>query len=268
MGFKKMSVDEWIKVRDNPRQRDTVRHADKSKHLKLSHPTHDTVFAASLPGGELVKLDGHTRAFLWSCDKLERPTHVDVKIYPVANMDEAKEYYGHFDSSVSVETSADKTSGGLSEAGIEPESGLIKYKANVSAYKKLDTDSKSIYQKICGWKREIALLDRVGFSKNSLQSGGVLGALVLLRCYQEGTSIKFLQLIQLDAGTKNDQGMDAVQMFRKIHDAKRVGHAEANIYEMAGRLIALYKGFVRGQRYSACPPAVDIKELLADARCE
>lgn len=266
MGFKKMSVDEWIKVQSNPRQRDTERHASKAKHLIKFHPTHDTVFAAQLPGGILVKLDGHTRAYLWESGALERPSCVQVMIYPVSGMAEAKEYYTHYDSRPALEDSMDQVSGALSEAGLKPVSGLIKYKANLSAFKKLDAANKSIYIKLSGWRREIELLDSIGYSKNAMHAGGVLGALVLLRLFQIEQVIRFLTSIKDDVGTKTKDGLDAVQMFKKIHDRKQEGHSEEVIYELAGKMIALFKGFVRGQRYAVCPQAVDVRELLADSK--
>lgn len=63
----KMSLHQWLQVPDNPRQRDTIRHATKAAKDHLSEPslTHLEVSAAELPNGELLKLDGHTRSYLW-----------------------------------------------------------------------------------------------------------------------------------------------------------------------------------------------------------
>lgn len=49
------------------------------------------MFAAALPGGRLIKLDGHTRAFLWASGQLQKPPCVYVRVYLAANMEEAKE---------------------------------------------------------------------------------------------------------------------------------------------------------------------------------
>ena len=65
MTVRKMTVAEWIKVEDNPIQRDTEHHAAKAKHLLTPLPSHAFVFACELPNGKLIKLDGHTRALLW-----------------------------------------------------------------------------------------------------------------------------------------------------------------------------------------------------------
>lgn len=266
MSIKKMTVDEWIAVADNPIQRDTVAHAEKAKtaHLKTYSPTQASVAAAVLPGGRMVKLDGHTRALLWSQNHLHRPPCVEVSIYLAKNMDEAKELYTHFDSKEQTETFADMKFGAFRDAGIDAWSGLIKRQNNASVFRKLAPKGATIYQIIYGWKREILLLDSIGFSKNSLKAGGILGALVLLRCFQTDLVIRFLQDIQKNAGTKTRDGMDSVQMFQVINDRVGAGHSEDQIWTMAGRMVALYKTYAAGRRYVAAPPAVDVKCLLAE----
>jgi hypothetical protein len=270
MSIKKMTPDQWIKVPSNPRQRPTEAHAIKAqkKHLKAYSITQDTVFAVSLPGGLMVKLDGHTRAFLWEKGILEKPPCVYARVYSVKNMDEAKELYTHFDTKDQAENQLDIFGGALDEYSIDAASGLIKNKANSSAINKLEPTGKSTYQIVGAWKREIELLDSVGFSKNALRSGGVLGALVLLRFFPMETVLIFISKIKNDEGTKDANGSDAVQMFRRTHDAKGEGHSEQQIWDLAGRMVALYKGFMTGSRYLKCPPAVDVKAMIANARLE
>ena len=77
----RMSVDEWIKVKANPRQRDTEKHAAKAKHLLTPSPDHAHVSAARLPNETLVKLDGHTRALLW-----KRGTVPALRIYQLTTI--------------------------------------------------------------------------------------------------------------------------------------------------------------------------------------
>lgn len=266
MSIKKMTVDEWISVSDNPIQRDTVVHAEKAKkaHLRTYSPTHASVAAAVLPGGRLVKLDGHTRALLWSQNHLERPPYVEASIYLVKNMDEAKELYTHFDSKEQTETFSDMKFGAFRDAGIDAWSGLVKRQNNASVFRKLAPKGATIYQIIYGWRREILLLDSVGFSKNSLKAGGILGSLVLLRCCQVDSVIRFLQDIQKNAGTKTRDGMDSVQMFRAINDRVGTGHSEDQIWTMAGRMVALYRTYSSGRRYVSAPPAIDVRKMLAD----
>lgn len=268
MSFQKMTPEKWIAVMPNPRQRPTAAHAIKAakKHLKNYSVTQDTVFAAALPGGKLVKLDGHTRAHLWEQGLLAKPPCIYVRVYLAKNMEEAKELYTHFDTRDQSETQLDICGGALEEHSVDAQSGLIKNKANTSALTKLESSNKSIYQIVGAWRREIKALDDVGFSKNALRAGGVLGALVILRFFPLESASLFLSKIQRDEGTKNEAGSDSVQMFRKVHDAKGEGHSEQQIWDLAGRTVALYKGFVLGKRYFQCPPSVDIKALISEAR--
>src|SRR4029077_6653573 len=80
-----MSVADWIQVAPNPRQRDTEKHARKAKHLMTPQPTHRRVSMAMTPDGRKWKLDGHTRALLWSRNQVERPESLNVSVFTVQN---------------------------------------------------------------------------------------------------------------------------------------------------------------------------------------
>ena len=122
-----MKVHEWIAVEDNPIQRDTERHAAKAKHLLTPLPTHYFVFAAELPGGTLIKLDGHTRALMWKRGDIPYPLDgkVTVGIVPVKTRAEAEVMYKTFDSKDALETMRDKVSGAFNRFGFEPKSALM-----------------------------------------------------------------------------------------------------------------------------------------------
>ena len=260
-----MTAEQWCKVRDNPRQRPTERHAERAvrDHLKTYSITQDTVFAAALPGGVLVKLDGHTRAHLWQNEKLQKPPCVYVRVYLCANMEEAKELYTHFDTRAQMETTKEQIGGALAEAGIEAKSGLLNYGSYKSALNKLQTGTQSVYKIVGGWRRELEMLDSVGFSKNSLKVGGVLGALILLRTRTAEPVLKFLSAIRSDAGTKSDKGSDAVEAFCRLNSEQGNSGGEAVIYEMAGRMVTLYDGYLKNQYYKRLPIAADIRAVLA-----
>lgn len=80
MSYRKMLVEDWIKVEDNPIQRDTEKHAAKAKHLMTPHPSHSFVFAAELPNGKLIKLDGHTRALMWRRKDVSPPMQDGLRV--------------------------------------------------------------------------------------------------------------------------------------------------------------------------------------------
>lgn len=262
MEQRKMTVAQWAAVPANPRQRDTVRHAAKAKrtHLKTPSQEHARVDAALLPGGSLVKLDGHTRALLWESGELEPPTVVAVTVYPVKSMQEAKDLYTHFDGRLALETPRDQVSGALHEAGIDPQSGAIKYGSITSALNRLGTGD--IYTLVRAWKRELLLIDSLGIPKNRFPAGFYLAALLLLR--NQGESAKdFLLAIASNAGTKTAQGSDAVDMFSR-HCAKLVGKksGEQAINTLAGIVLTLYDGHCKGKRYTRTPPAIDFRTYL------
>lgn len=99
--FNEMSVDEWIEVTDCPVQRDTKRHAEKAKkkHLKTKSRTQSLVSAAKL-NNQLIKVDGHTRAFCWKNNWLGRPLKdcLDVAVYPCETLEEVIALYHSFDT--------------------------------------------------------------------------------------------------------------------------------------------------------------------------
>lgn len=267
MSIRKMTADQWCKVTDNPRQRPTERHAERAarQHLKEYSVTQDTVFAAALPGGTLVKLDGHTRAYLWASGQLQKPPCVYVRVYLASSMDEAKELYTHFDSRTATETSKEQIGGALSEAGIEATSGLLNYGSYKSALNKLQDGGASVYKIVSGWRRELQLLDSVGFTKNSLKVGGVLGALILLRTRTADPVISFLELVRADKGTKTDKGSDAVEMFCRLNDQQGNSGGESAIYELAGRMVALYDGYLAKRFYKHTPRCSDVRAMLSES---
>lgn len=128
-----MDSDVFIEIQDNPRQRDTKERAEKAKktHLKYPNPTHTVVSVAAifdeddLPLSvedfvekiiEAWKLDGHTRAYLWDSEELDKPPFVTAMVYHVSSEEEAKEFYRSYDSSKAVETGLDKVFSALRDA--------------------------------------------------------------------------------------------------------------------------------------------------------
>ena len=259
MEFRKMTTQQWANVLDNPRQRDTEKHAAQAirRHLKVSCSTQARVDAAMLPGGILVKLDGHTRSFLWEAGKLESPKVVYVTIYPVENMEKAKELYTHFDSDGPLEKSRDKVFGAFREIAFTPESGLLKHGALTSILKNLNPKTLDVYASVRAWKRELILLDSLGFSKNQLLTGASLGALILLRKHGEN-ALLFLDKVRKNSGTKTAEGSDSVDMLaRYTATLKGKSGGEQSIKNLAGVVISFYRGFIANKRYLKNPPAMD-----------
>lgn len=261
----KMTVKEWCSVLDNPRQRDTVAHAKKASkaHLKSASITHKVVAAARLPGGSLVKLDGHTRALLWMDGRLDCPSSVECKVYDVKSMDEAKELYTHFDNKDSVEGARDQLSGAFREASINPSSGLLMHGGFTSAINKLFPQKTTIYKMVREWKVEIEVLDSFGFSK-TMKGGFILGALVLLRTRRERIT-QFLAELASDNGVKTPGGRDGVEAFLsflKEQSGKSTG--EKAIHLIAGTLLTCADGYLAGKVFKRRPGVTDVSTYMRE----
>ena len=122
-----MSVDGWVAMRGHPRQRDTARHSKKS-HWKLvkkltgaAAEAQRQVVAADL-NGELYKVDGHTRGYLWSTGYLKRPESVLATVYRCNTHRELIRLYSIFDSQDAVEKQQDRVTGAMRQYGLILES--------------------------------------------------------------------------------------------------------------------------------------------------
>jgi len=113
-----MPVEEWIAMPGHPRQRDTDRHSKKSHWKRVRKLTgaaaeaQRQVIAAELDG-KLIKVDGHTRAHLWSTGYLKRPDTVLVNVYRCSSLTELIRLYSIFDSQDAVEKQQDRVSGAM-----------------------------------------------------------------------------------------------------------------------------------------------------------
>ena len=257
----KMTPQQWHEVMPNPRQRDTETRSGKAAHLRVLHETHKTVFAAQLPGGSFVKLDGHTRGYMWAHGMAEKPPSVNVVVIPVDSMVEAKELYSHYDSDKTLEKARDKIFGAYREVAIEPSSGLIKSGPITSALKKLGTGD--IYSLTRQWKREIEAIDSLGIPSGKFSAGLLLGALIFVRVRSD-RGLAFVQLVAADAGTRTEDGSDGVDAIcRHAYGPGAKGGGEAVIRDTAGRFLMAGEAWLAGRRYKQTVKTTDFREYLA-----
>lgn len=261
----KMTPEQWHDVPPNPRQRDTETRAGRAVHLLHLQPTHKTVFAAELPGGGLVKLDGHTRGYMWVNSLAEKPASVQVVVIPVKSMAEAKELYSHYDSDKTVEKARDKVFGAFREVGIAPSSGLIKSGPLTSALKKLG--SADIYTLARQWKYEIEAIDALGIPAGKFSAGLLLGALVFVRVRAD-RGLEFVRLVATDAGTRNEDGSDGVDAICRHAYGPSQKSGEAVIRDTAGRFLSAGEAWLVGRRYKQAVKATDVREYLARAKAK
>lgn len=141
-----MTVQEWARVADNPVQRDTEQRAQKATHLFRFTPTHAVVHAYQTPQGKLIKLDGHTRAYLWALQgrpgipQVDHvPKKVTVMVYPATvgteeeAINEAAFLYQTFDQPSAAKDTADTLAGIERKFGVEWQSTFFAVRKYASA---------------------------------------------------------------------------------------------------------------------------------------
>lgn len=259
-----MTSTQWAAVRDNPRQRDTHAHAAKATrrggHLTKLSPVHASVAAAELPGGDLVKLDGHTRSLLWSDGRLSAPAVLSVTVYPVGSLDEAKALYTTFDSASSAEGAKDRLAGAYRESGINPKSTLLKQGGMTSALSSLHRGG--VYEAVAAWRSEILALDSLQTHKKALPGGAVLGALAILRKRRD-FAMEFLALVVTDAGSRVPDGSCGIDAICR-HLKTKPQSGEAAKLDTAERFIGAFEGWLSGKLFKNSPRRVSLSEYLGD----
>lgn len=262
----KMSVNQWIAIHDNPRQRDTESHARRAArgHLASPSPTHASVAAARLPGGMLVKLDGHTRAHLWGAGSLGQPACVFVDVYSVSSIEEAKELYTHFDNSAATETAKDRVFGALRECGIFPSSPLIKAGGLASALK-IITGSRDVYSACSAWRRQISALDDLGIGLTKKSTGVIAGSLAVLRVRAD-RGAQFISLVGADRGTRGAAGSDGVDSVCRLIHEKTLQAGERASLDFAERFVSGAEAWMNGRYYTTKPKRTDIRHYIERAQ--
>lgn len=226
-----MSVDRFIELADNPRQRNTESHARKAtrKHLKNYSPTHDMVAVATVGGVPVCKLDGHTRAYLWKNGKLKRPERAIAVAYEVCDLKEAAELYTNFDNCDAVEGSKDRMSGAAKESKLVLSSGLLRNHDFATALKFSDkprgaSSGATEYALMEKWLEPIKKVDSLGLSKNRFKGSGLLSLMLILfasRMYRDETIGEFFVKYEKDEGIKDGKRMDGVQALDKHMEHRR-----------------------------------------------
>lgn len=254
-----LSTSEWARIRDNPRQRDTEAHLRKAKHLYSPSPTHKRVAAARLDG-KLYKLDGHTRALLWSRSPGLAPVGgVEVDVYPVSNVTELCKLYDEFDSRAAAETVADAAYGAMREIGFDPQSFLKKggftLALQIAEGVRLRLSSRRakspIHELVREWKPELTLLDGVpGFSAKRFSSVFIAAALVTLRKHPE-KALDFWWRYSQDLGKKQNTKKDGVQMADDIRrdTVGRVGGSSSASMVAFCKVLSAFERYRLGQLY-------------------
>lgn len=263
-----MSVPEWIAIPDNPIQRDTERHAQKARrlHLKKYHETHAFVTAAVLPDGSMVKVDGHTRAFLWDNGELHPPEVVTATIYMVRDIDEAIELYRHFDNPAAAEDSVDRLFGAYRYHGITPK-GYALTKGGVTSAMKLITGNGNcfdILSAVGDWKNELLRIDRIPFKKTNCTAWVIFAAMLTIRNHGEEAADFWTALANGD-GSKVGREADGVHELERViieTRIRRIGIGTAMLPQLSGKAIACCEAWINGQVYTNGVKGIDIYRYM------
>ncbi len=285
--YRKISLNDWIAVPDNPIQRDTERHAARADHLRNPLPSHQFVFAAELPSGKLIKLDGHTRALLWKRKEVEAPSHVFVGVIPVKDTKAAEDLYKTFDSKLALETNKDKVYGAFNKQNFEAKSALLQ-SGNImtalrAAYavltggtvghaasgghknvgnKAQQVAKTDIYTMINEFTYELHTLD--GFNLRVGQAaGGVIAAFILSNRKYGHKVTPFWQGVFSGAGTKQGHQMDAIQATCELIMRRKGGHSGGSgIADMAARCLGGVEKWMEDAVMTRMPSPIDTQDYL------
>ncbi|CAJ4444436.1 Uncharacterised protein [Burkholderia pseudomallei] len=254
-----MTVEEWAAVPDNPIQRDTERHAKfaKTRHLSMPAAPQALVAAAYVREGNLglVKVDGHTRAWLWTRGELDAPPEIAVTVYEVETMREASDLYRMYDSIDAAETPGDKVSGAYRLHGIVPKSYVIKRGALSSVFRLINGNRRldapyNIYYWVGVFKRELELIDSYHFNHHRLVSGLLVAALIGTRKHGE-VALEFFERYCADDGSKVGRERDAVEGLAETLKQRAarglVGGGTANVEAIAALGLAALEKFLRDE---------------------
>lgn len=262
----RMTPEQWIKIPDNPRQRDTERHLARAKHLLTESQTHSHVQMAICVNGDRYKLDGHTRALLWTKTPDLAPEEVYVTCFYVADREAAMELYTHFDAKESLETPQDKVSGAYNQINWFPSSSFLSRGAITNALRLTEglvlgltssggTNSTlrnmSVYELVENWKEELQKLDAIGPIKGRWNAALLTSALITIRRLGGEKSLEFWRLYNTDSGTKLDNEMDGVEALTRLiatMKAKRTSSTDTLYY--VSRVISAFESWRRNKTYS------------------
>jgi hypothetical protein len=270
-----MTVEEWIRVPDHPRQRNTVYHARvaSKKHLRTPHPFHIRVEAAVHPvTGQLHKVDAHTRAYLWNKGSLSpAPDYVFALIYLPDDEDEFNLFYLSHDNQGASKTSADDLYGLLNEMGLLDvlTSSLLRggkfgqalatvwgWSGGIKA--RWDEVPELIQQ----WVPELLMADECC----SPRMNGTTLACIMLTCRRYGKAvIPFWSAVGQGQGQKTNGVSDPVQAAIDVINQTRPS-TQAGRLELLGRLLTCVERNRKGKWSKAMPRVTNVEKFRAKLR--
>lgn len=254
-----ISLGEWTRIRGNERQRNTERHADKVEHqFKVVLPQHWVVYAAQLPSGEYVKLDGHTRCLLWNEGRAPKPAHISMMVHQAADEEHVKTMYDAYDGSKSAETSADRVFGAFREHGIHPQSKLLQRGTLTSALALVESARTGVSRHGAGlkansavieWKDEINCLDRIITGHESRRMHSSIAAAMMLTVRRRGFHVVApfwaRYLAKKEEGDVRDPHNLLLSYLRRCQAMKWTGSSTSQL-DIAGKALSACENGIAG----------------------
>jgi hypothetical protein len=277
-----MTLPEFCRIPDNPRQRNTAMHLKKAqRYLSTPSPAQAVVHVAVLPDRRMVKLDGHTRALLWEQNPEQAPDCVTAILYDVNDENDAVELYTHFDNSLAAETTRDQWTGAFREIGFHPanvrlQQGEGGYPLRMAhgGYLGLSGFSKeSPYIIAPQWKNELLLADRIPEMRRKLIHVGIWAAMFATFKRDGERALPFWITYFNEAGESQGNSLDAIKFLheRRLEMGKTKASEEL---QFAATALGCYRRWKRGTRLlrkngqgkPQYPDPISIANFLAPVR--
>ena len=240
----RMPLETWLRLPAHPRRRDARKQAkniiDFARAAGGAQAERLRWVSAADVGGEIFKVDGHARAFLWASHELAAPAEVFATVYRCQSRDDLNALYSSFDAPDSAETMYDRVCGAYHEHGLVLQSKRLRYGTIVDALhiavhgvgRAGDASQLDVYAAVGLFKDELQTLDKVDPQPEIFVTG--LVAAGLLGLATEPRSYEFFSRLSALQGSKRDGLNDPIETIlvkaREIQKAnstrQRVMHVE------------------------------------------
>jgi hypothetical protein len=256
-----MTPAEWATIPDNSRQRDTALRAPKAiSYLGEFRPPHALVDMAVLPDGQRIKLNGHTRCYLWMNGLIPVPQMLRVTIYPCNTHADTAEAYTWFDSAGAAERGGDMIQGAFKANGVRLETNWLRngrigtaLRSVFLLYTKVHgtnwRDFGLVYWAVHYFADELRLFDSLKPSVKLFPPGIQMAVLLTLK-HDDADAMEFWSLFAQGKGTKNGITMDAVQALIEAVGKSRSRLNTDDKIELFGKAMSAFQSFQSRATYS------------------
>ena len=270
-----LTLNDWAtKFKDNPIQRNTEQHAAFAlkHHLKSASATHANVNCAVLDG-ELYKLDGHTRGYLWQNSLLECPQAIYANVYDCTEKQDLIDLYYQFDNTLATEKASDKFYGACRLFGFTPKSTLIKDGGVSGALQLIQQGvcpkQAKIIQRVFAWVPELQMIDSKMYNGNKFRVGTLTALLLTVKAYGNDAFDfwgKFHDRIGTSANGRRDGVQALIEEDLKFTTKNKHSGKHHTNPEIAGKAINTYEGYRVGYQYTGMPKIKPIADYIKEKK--